>query len=145
MISLIAALFAAAAYLVGGTFIIGIVLIVHLIRCNARYNNARGLAPTKMICPNCNSMRVRINSQVDGGNAAGAATAIWGVGIASGNYNIRRSHIGVCKDCGFDFPYITKMDIDREIAVAQGKLTRSKIWFGVYVGLIAMIFIFAKS
>lgn len=130
IISTFAIIVAAACYFFGAIAIGAIVLVVCLTVSISKYNNAMKLQPTPMICPNCQSTNVKISKEVSGLSNTGAGTIFAGWGVHAGNVNINRQRLGVCQDCGFDFPYFTRQEISDIQAKAKSSVI---IWIIVTI------------
>ncbi len=108
--SIIALIFVIGAYLMGIVILAVIIIVIGLLASIGKYAQAKEMKPTLMICPNCNSNKIRIQRQIAGisSNSFGSYYGRWN--FRSSGHNINRQRIGVCQDCGFDFPYFTVQD-----------------------------------
>ena len=120
--------------------VIGVILIGWFIIALSRRIQANNLKATPMVCPNCNSTNIKIQSRVEGTIASGGATGT-GVGIiGAGAKRIQRSHIGVCQDCGFDYPYYIQSDIGPIKQSAENSFKASLFCLVSYIGVLVWFF-----
>lgn len=146
MCGLIGAVFmmvAAAMIFIGQAIaVIGAILLGWFIIAFARYNQTKNLIATPMICPNCKSTNIKIQSRVEGTVSSGGATGT-AIGIFGAAANrIQRSHIGVCQDCGFDYPYYIQSDIDPIKQKAENSFKASLFCLAVYAAILVWFFYF---
>lgn len=118
------------AMFVGSVFLtIGAVLLaVFLIRLG-KYYQWSNKKPSTMSCPNCKSNRIKINSRVDGLSSASAKGNIF----RFSDRRIIRNHIATCQDCGYDYAYFTKEDLEDIQHQMKTELIVSSVLFGVYL------------
>lgn len=103
-------------------FILTIVYIVRVI-------NANRMRPSKMMCPNCNSIVVKLSTR-ESGSTTNASYYRYG---STWNNSIHYQRIATCKDCGFVWEYITKDDIRSEKIRSGGALIVSTILFVICI------------
>lgn len=129
-----AILVVAACYVFGAMAIGGIIILICLLASIGSYSNAKKLQATPMICPNCHSTNVRISKEVAGFTNGGATSFHGGFGLHAGNVNVNRQRLGVCQDCGFDYPYITQ----QEVSQIQEK-AKNRMAFWIIITAIALV------
>lgn len=144
IIAIIVALFAAAVYFVGGMALLGLILVVSFISSAVRYSNSMDLRASVMRCPNCGSQNIRIESRVEGMKSTGSSARTRGISGYSKDIDIKRSHIGVCSSCGYDYPYVTKQDVEKMQDAALGSLITFSVLLGLYVIVITIAIIRAN-
>ena len=109
-----------SAYIMGAIALGIIVIFIGLLASIGNYKKAKKLKASTMICPNCGSGNVKIQKEISGVSGSGVSTNLWSWDIRSGNHKLDRKRIGVCQDCGFDYPYITQDEVDEAINKARG-------------------------
>jgi len=140
IVSFFAIIVAVASYLFGAMAIGGIIILIGLLASIGKYSNAKKLQPTPMICPNCHSTNIRISKEVAGFTNSSATSFHGGWGLHSGNVNINRQRLGVCQDCGFDFPYFTEQEIYQYREKTKAHMA---IWFLVaFIAALVAVYLF---
>lgn len=127
------AVFCLIAVFVGKMIItVGAAVAVFFLIALGKYKQARNRSATPMVCPNCQSHNVKIQSRVTG--ISGATTTVSSFGIVGGN--VHHGHVGVCQECGFDFPFFVQDEIVQMQNSAQGLLFISLIFVALYIGFL---------
>lgn len=123
-----------------GHWVVAIVLAgIAAYSCKYRFDKARNLRPSVMVCPNCGSSQIRIDNRIEGYSGTSNAqvqrslvmpkyrkTVNWQYGS---QYN--RQRVGICQSCGFDYPYVTPQEAQQ----AQDRIKMSTT-----IGIIAAVF-----
>ncbi len=118
--SLMALIFMIGVYFLGMIILAIIIVILGLLASIGKYMQAKEMRPTLMICPNCKSRNIRIQREIAGLTSSSFGSYYGRWNFRSSGHNINRQRIGVCQDCGFDFPYITSQDCKQAMADAKG-------------------------
>ena len=144
MCGLIGAVFvmvAAAMIFIGQAIaVIGAIVFGWFIIALAKYNQAKKLTATPMICPNCQSTNIRIQSRVEWAVSSGGATGTTVGVVGAAAKRIQRSHVGVCQDCGFDYPYYIQSDIDPVKQSAENNYKASLLCLVIYIAALVYFF-----
>ena len=119
-----------ACYFFGAVAIGGIILLICLLASIGNYTNSKKLQATPMICPNCHSTNIRISKEVAGFTNNSATSFHGGWGLHSGNVNINRQRLGICQDCGFDYPFFTQQEVNQ---IQERAKSRMICWFAIAV------------
>ncbi len=120
------------AYFLGAVILAIIVIVIGLLASFGNYANAKKMRPTPMICPNCGSRNIRIQREISGLSGRNIGYYPGRLAIRSSDHTINRQRIGICKDCGFDYPYITAQECIQ--AVTQ---TKASMNFWVFLAIVA--------
>lgn len=117
---------------------------------SAEEKRLRNAEPSIMMCPNCGSTHIyidrmqtgSISASSMGGTAYRFGSGLIGQGTAISDSLVTSQRMARCRDCGFDYPYITQADINAAIQKAVreknsgiGLLTISVIIFAVILGI----------
>lgn len=84
----------------------------------ATYHQISIKKPSTMVCPNCQSNRIKITSRIDGLSSSSTQSIL----LRTSKRQITRSHIAACQDCGYDYEYITKSDVEEAKVQAKKSL-----------------------
>lgn len=104
-----------------------------------KYQKYKQLKPTALICPNCGSSIVKFVK------TPSSATSI----TANGNLfdlmftNIDSTKTAICQDCGQEFYFLTKMEIDNLCSVTKKRIYFGEIMCFIGVGIILYFKFFA--
>ena len=104
--------------MVSGIFFV--IALIGLLFSNAKYEAAKKKHPSKMLCPNCKSRNIKIRKEISGITRTGLSSYGSSIGVHTGVSNVNRQRIGVCQDCGYDYPYTSEADVKQAVASAKG-------------------------
>ena len=113
--SFFALIIAVAAYFMGAIAIAVIVIVVGLLLSIGNYENARKLKPTPMKCPNCGSENIKIQREITSYSRGSVRTYGSRLSAGSGSTTVNRQRLGVCQDCGYDYPYVSQEEVEQNI------------------------------
>ena len=97
-----------------------IIAFIGLLISNVKYEAAKKKHSSKMLCPNCKSRNIKIRKEISGITRTGLSSYGSGMGVHTGVSNVNRQRIGVCQDCGYDYPYTSEADVKQAVASAKG-------------------------
>ena len=132
------ALAAAMAYAIG--IIVAADIIMFIVTCYyiSKYDEAKKMKPSKMKCPNCGSKDVHIE-HIESGYEGYAGNPYSNSRFKSFNTKVKRTRVGHCNQCGFEYGYITKKEIDESKKNAKGSAALSFAALMILVVLSAFI------
>ena len=109
-----------------------VIAFIGLLISNVKYEDAKKRRPSKMLCPNCKSQNVKIRKEISGITRTGLSSHSGSIGVKTGVSNINRQRIAVCQDCGYDYPYISEVEVNQALANAK-----SSYYFWLVLTIIA--------
>lgn len=112
-------------YATVGIVTIIVITAVFFLSSLLRYSRVKNLTASQMLCPNCGSTDIRIQSKKIGTSKNSVWTfqrgaGLWGLGNSNTSYIFQRE--GICRSCGFNYNYYTPEEIEGTIQSAVRRL-----------------------
>ena len=99
--------------MISGIFFI--IAFIGLLLSNSKYETAKSRQPSQMICPNCKSKNIKIQKEITSYSRGSVRTYGSRLSAGSGSTTVNRQRLGVCQDCGYDYPYVSQEEVEQNI------------------------------